>query len=48
MFRLSVPEVIRFNRSTYSDETDILEETDIGPEIMHIYQVAAMYRVEEL
>ena len=39
MFRLSVPEVIRFNRSSYNDEDAIETEEDVGPEIMHIYQV---------
>ena len=39
MFRLSVPEVVRFNRSSYPDQDQLLDELDIGPEIMHIYQV---------
>ena len=38
-FRLSVPEVIRFNRSNYEDEHILEKEEDVGPEIMHIYQV---------
>lgn len=37
--RLSVPEVIRFNRSEYKDDVGIDEEVQVGPEIMHIYQV---------
>ena len=41
MFRLSVPEVVRFNRSSYPDQDQLLDELDIGPEIMHIYQVLA-------
>ena len=40
MFRLSVPEVIRFNRSNYNDDLVIETEEDVGPEIMHIYQVS--------
>ena len=38
--RLSVPEVVRFNRSTYKDDSpELQDEVEIGPEIMHIYQV---------
>jgi hypothetical protein len=37
--RLSVPELVRFNRSSYSIQEEISEEAHIGPEIMHIYQV---------
>ena len=37
--RLSVPELVRFNRSSYSAQEEVTEEAHIGPEIVHIYQV---------
>jgi hypothetical protein len=40
--RLSVPELVRFNRSSYSSLDDVTEEAQIGPEIMHIYQVISL------
>ena len=43
--RLSVPEVIRFNRSEYKDDVGIDEEVQVGPEIMHIYQVYGVKHV---
>ena len=36
---MSDPDVVRFNRSTYSDEEPVTTEDHIGPEIMHVYQV---------
>jgi len=36
---ISLPDMVRYNKSSYAAEDEILDEVDIGPEITHIYQV---------
>jgi len=36
---LSVPNLVTFNISSYEPDQDITEESDIGPEVTHIFQV---------
>jgi len=36
---LPVPNLVTYNKTSYEIEDEILDETDIGPEVTHIYQV---------
>ena len=36
---LPVPTLVTYNRSSYSLETPMLAEEDLGPEVTHVYQV---------
>jgi len=36
---LPVPTLVTYNKTSYKLENEILDETDIGPEVTHIYQV---------
>ena len=37
--RLPVPTLVTYNKTSYNSDDDVLHETDIGPEVTHIYQV---------
>ena len=39
IFRLPVPTLVTYNKTSYKSDDEILHETDIGPEVTHIYQV---------
>merc|ERR1719350_2614032 len=36
---LPVPTLVTFNKTSYKAEDEIIHESDIGPEVTHIYQV---------
>jgi len=36
---LPVPTLVTYNKTSYKSDDEILHETDIGPEVTHIYQV---------
>ena len=37
--RLPVPTLVTYNKTSYDLENEMMDETDIGPEVTHIYQV---------
>ena len=37
--RLPVPSLVTYNKTSYKAEDEVLHESDIGPEVTHIYQV---------
>ena len=41
--RLPVPTLVTYNKTSYELENEIIDETDIGPEVTHIYQVLQLY-----
>ena len=34
-----MPTLVTYNKTSYKSDDEILHETDIGPEVTHIYQV---------
>merc|ERR1719443_2523481 len=36
---LPVPTLVTYNKTSYELENEMMDETDIGPEVTHIYQV---------
>ena len=43
VFRLPVPTLVTYNKTSYKSDDEILHETDIGPEVTHIYQVSLSF-----
>ena len=41
--RLPVPTLVTYNTTSYELENEMMDETDIGPEVNHIYQVLHKY-----
>ena len=41
--RLPVPTLVTYNKTSYDLENEMMDETDIGPEVTHIYQVLHKY-----
>lgn len=46
-FRLPVPTLVTYNKTSYKADDEILHETDIGPEVTHIYQVQSFDKLAQ-